>query len=129
MNTCKMNCHACDLQDGIENKKDCAILLMPSMINGLSVQLAKQAVQSRELAEIVNALQEQVKELQLQVKEQTAVESTQSQLKTVALPEWSQGEPDSVIINPEPEPVVVPEPEIEQTQTVTEDESNEAKAD
>lgn len=30
---CKMDCHNCDLQDGIENKVTCATLLLPSMFN------------------------------------------------------------------------------------------------
>jgi len=36
---CQMDCHACSLQEGIENKSLCATLLIPAMINRLSIQI------------------------------------------------------------------------------------------
>lgn len=38
-NTCRMDCHACALQEGIENKALCATLFIPAMLNRLSGQL------------------------------------------------------------------------------------------
>ena len=45
---CKMDCHACTLQDGFENKALCSALLMPAMINELKAQIKSFGVQIQE---------------------------------------------------------------------------------
>ena len=38
-NVCQMDCYACTLQEGNENKALCATLLLPAMIKRLSAQI------------------------------------------------------------------------------------------
>ena len=38
---CQMDCHSCQIQEGIENKKTCAVLLIPSMLKKLENEISE----------------------------------------------------------------------------------------
>ena len=38
---CQMNCHNCTLQDSVQSKNACAMLLMPAILNKINTSLSE----------------------------------------------------------------------------------------